>query len=197
MKAAFTHTLTLTALLLNLPLQAAEATPGLVTFGQFTKPTNGELVEINLNGDTIAMALQLAGQGQPDFADALAGLQAVRVSVIGLDDQNRENVINRMRAVRGELESGGWQRIVSVQDKKEDVGIYLKSKGREAIQGVVVTVTDGRKEAVFVNVAGELKMEKLMALGEKLNIGAIKKAAEAIMKQANGQPNDQAKAPKE
>lgn len=167
-------------------LHAENPPPGLVNFGKFTKATNGELVEINLSNDMVAMALQLAGNSQPDFAEALGGLHSIRVSVVGLDDQNREAVTTRIKTLRSELNAGGWQQIVSVQEKKEDVGIYLKTRGKEAIEGVVITVLDGRKEAVFVNIVGDIKMDKIGALGDKLNLGALKKAAEALMKQAKG-----------
>ena len=173
------------SLLLSNPLRAADSPPGMVNFGKFTKPTNGELVEVNLSGDMIAMALQAAGKGQPDLAEALSGLHSIRVNVVGLDDQNREEVTARMKTVRSELDAGGWQPIVKVQEKKDDVGIYIKTRGKDSIEGVVVTVLDGRKEAVFINIAGDIKMDKLAALGDKLNIGALKKAAEAFMKQAN------------
>ena len=179
-----TSVIAVASLLLTTPLRADNPPPGAVNFGKFTKPTNGELVEINLNSDTIAMAMQVAGKGQPDLAEVLGGLHSIRVNVVGLDDQNREEVAARMKAVRGELDAAGWQRIVSVQEKKEDVGIFLKSRGKEAIEGVVITVLDGRKEAVFINIAGDLKMDKLAALGEKFNLGALKKAAAALMKQS-------------
>ena len=174
------------SLLFTASLRAAESPAGLVNFGKFTKPTNGELVEINLSNDMISMALQLAGKGQPDFTEALSGLHSIRVNVVGLDDQNREEVTTRMKSVRDSLDAGGWQPIVKVQEKKDDVGIYLKTRGKDAIEGVVVTVLEGRKQAVFINVAGDIKMDKLAALGDKLNIGALKKAAEALMKQAQG-----------
>ena len=177
------------SLLFTASLRAADSPPGMVNFGKFTKPTNGELVEINLSGDTIAMALQVAGKGQPDLADALSGLHSIRVNVVGLDDQNREEVTARMKSVRDGLDAGGWQPIVKVQEKKEDVGIYLKTRGKDVVEGVVVTVLEGRKQAVFINVAGDIKMDKLAALGDKLNIGALKKAAEALMKQA-GAPKE-------
>lgn len=172
------------SLLFTASLRAADSPPGMVDFGKFTKPANGELVEVNLSGDMIAMALQVAGKGQPDLADALGGLHSIRVNVVGLDDQNREEVTIRMKTVRGELEAGGWQPIVKVQEKKDDVGIYIKTRGKDVVEGVVVTVLDGRKEAVFINIAGDIKMDKLAALGDKLNIGALKKAAETLMKQA-------------
>ena len=178
--------LAVASLLFTTSLRAADAPPGLVDFGKFTKPTNGELVEINLGSDMISMALQLAGQSQPDFTEALSGLHSIRVSVVGLDDQNRDEVTARMNKVRDGLDARGWQPIVKVQEKKDDVGIYLKTRGKDAIEGVVVTVLEGRKQAVFINVVGDIKMDKLAALGEKLNIGALKKAAEALMKQAQG-----------
>jgi hypothetical protein len=196
MKTTFAHAAVVASLLLSIPLRAEDPPPGLVNFGKFTKPTNGELVEINLSSDMIAMALQLVGKGQPDVGEALGGLHSIRVNVVGLDDQNREEVTARIKAVRGELDAKGWQPIVNVQEKKEDVGIYLKTRGKESVEGLVITVLDGRKEAVFINVVGDIKMEKLGALGDKLNLNAIKKAAEAVMKQATA-PKEQADAPKE
>jgi hypothetical protein len=180
-----TSVIAVVTLLLSVPVRAADSPAGVVNFGKFTKPTNGELVEINLNSDTIAMAMQIAGKGQPDLAEALGGLHSVRVNVVGLDDQNREEVTARMKSVRSELDAAGWQRLVSVEEKKESVGIFLKSRGKEAIEGVVVTVLDGRKEAVFINIAGDIKMDKLAGLADKLNIGALKKVAAELMKQAN------------
>jgi hypothetical protein len=172
------------SLLLTPPMPAADSPPGLVNFGRFSKPTNGGLVEINLNADTIAMALQIAGKSRPDVADVLRGLHSVRVHVVGLDAQNRDEVTARIKTLRSELDASGWQPIVSVQEKTEDVGIYLKARGREAVEGIVVTVLDGRKEAVFINVVGDLKIDKLATLGGTLNLDALRKVGEALKKQA-------------
>ena len=38
------------------------------------------------------------------------------------------------------------------------------------------------KEAVLINIVGEIKPEKIATLGEKLHIEPLKKAAEAIQK---------------
>jgi hypothetical protein len=44
----------------------------------------------------------------------------------------------------------------------------------DAVQGVVVTVTDGNKEAVFVNVVGNIQVDKLATIGERFGIDPLK-----------------------
>ena len=97
--------LAVASLLFTTSLRAADSPGGLVSFGKFTKPTNGELVEISLTSDMIAMAMQLAGNSQPDFTEALSGLHSVSINVVGLDDQNRDEVMARMNSVRGQLDA--------------------------------------------------------------------------------------------
>ena len=41
---------------------------------------------------------------------------------------------------------------------------------------------DGKKEAVLVNIVGDLKPEKLAMIGERFNIEPLKKAAGALEK---------------
>jgi len=132
----------------------------------------------------IAMAMQLAGKGQPDFAEALSELHSIRVNLVGLEDQNREQVTARMKSVRDELDAGGWQPIVKVQEKKEDVGIYVKTRGKRGVERLVITVLACRKEAVFINIAGDIRIKKLAALGDKLSLGALKKVGEVLMESA-------------
>ena len=64
---------------------------------------------------------------------------------------------------------------MTAQKKDEDVGVYIKTRGEEAVQGVVVTVIDGNKEAVLVNIVGDIKPEKLAIIGERFNIEPLKK----------------------
>jgi len=71
---------------------------------------------------------------------------------------------------------------VAVQKKGEDVGVFLKTRGEETIEGLVVTVLDGRKEAVLVNIVGDIKPEKIAVVGEKLNIDPLKKIGRELGK---------------
>ena len=150
--------------------------PGQVDFGTFSRSeSGGEFVEVNLQGGILSMAARLVPKEEREIAKLLGGLHQVRVNVIGLDDANREQVKQQVEKIKGTLAAQGWERIVTAQKKAEDVGIYLKTLGKEAIAGLTVIVTDGKKEAVFVNIVGDIKVEQLATLGERLNIEPLRK----------------------
>jgi hypothetical protein len=157
--------------------------PGQVDFGTFTAPASGgEFVEVNVTSSLISLATKFLEKEQPDVAQVLKGLQLVRVNVIGMTEANRADIELRVQAVRKELEAKGWERIVKVQEKSQDVGVYIKTQNKDTVQGVVVVVMDGKKEAVFVNVVGDIKPEQLSMLGEKLHIDPLKKIGDQIEK---------------
>ncbi len=105
----------------------------------------------------------------------------LRVNVVGVTDENREDVTKYIQSVRGKLDKGGWGRIVTVQDKNgADVGIFVKTRGEEAVEGIVVTVIDAKKNAVLINLVGNIKPEQIAAVGEALHIDPLKKVGEAL-----------------
>jgi hypothetical protein len=121
------------------------------------------------------MAARLIQKDEPDVAEMLRGLQLIRVNVIGLNEHNRAEIEKRVKNIRSQLDADGWEPVVTAQQPKEDVCIYVKTRGAEAVEGVVVTVLDGNKEAVLMNVVGNIKVEKLAVIGERLNIDPLKK----------------------
>ena len=156
--------------------------PGQVDFGTFTASGKGEFVEVNVTSSLISLATKFLEKDQPDVARVLKGLQLVHVNVIGLNDENRSDVETRVQTIRKDLETKGWERIVKVQEKDQDVGVYLKTQNKETVQGLVVVIVDGDKEAVFVNVVGDIKPEQLSMLGEKLHIDPLKKIGHDVQK---------------
>lgn len=163
--------------------RAADAPAGQVDFGKLLPPADGgQFVEVNVKGGLLALAARLTAKHEPEVADLLRGLTSVRVNVIGLDEGNRAALSERIQSLRRDLEEKGWERVVTVQEKGQDVGVYLKHRGEEAIEGVVVTVIDGGKEAVLVNVVGDIRPEKLALIGERLNLEPLRKAGEVVKK---------------
>ncbi|HEV2211133.1 MAG TPA: DUF4252 domain-containing protein [Verrucomicrobiae bacterium] len=148
---------------------------GQVDFGTFTPPSGGaQFVEVNLTSNLISLAAKLVEKQEPDVAQLLNGLQMVSVHVIGLTDENRDDIKDRMEKTRKELLTKGWDRIVAARQEGKDVGIYLKTQNKDTVQGLVVTVLDGNEHAVFINIVGDIKPEKLALLGERLHIDPLK-----------------------
>jgi Na+-translocating ferredoxin:NAD+ oxidoreductase RnfG subunit len=115
-------------------------------------------------------------------AQLLNRLQLVRVSVIGLNDENRADLEKRAQKVRKDLEGKGWERIVKVVKQEQDVGIYLKTQGKDTVQGLAVVVLDGKQQAIFVNIVGDIKPEQLALLGDRLHIEPLKKIGQMTEK---------------
>ncbi len=167
----------------GIPVHAENTPSGYVDFGKFSAPASGgEFVEVHVKSNLIAMAARLTEKNEPEVAEVLRGLQDVRVTVIGLDDDNRAEIQKRVKKIRSELDAQGWERVVSAQKKDEDVGVYLKMRGAEAVEGLVVTVIEANREAVLVNIVGDMKPEKIATIGERLNIEPLKKIGQAIEK---------------
>jgi hypothetical protein len=53
-------------------------------------------------------------------------------------------------------------------------------RGPEAVEGVVVTVLDGKKQAVLINIVGDIRPEKLGAIGERFNIDPLKQLGKGL-----------------
>src|SRR5215471_10162251 len=135
-----------------LPIAIARADtppPGQVDFGSFSAPSGAEFVEVNVTSSLISLATKFLEKDQPDVAQVLKGLQLVHVNVVGVNDGNRTELKTRVQGIRNELETKGWERIVKVQEKNQDVGVYLKTQNKDTVQGLVVVVIDGNKEAVL------------------------------------------------
>ncbi len=157
--------------------------PGQVDFGTFVPPGGGgEFVEVNLSSSLISMAAQFVEKQEPEVAQVLKGIQSVHVNVIGLTDANRGELAQRSEKIRKQLDGNGWERVVSVQQQAQNVGIYLKTLNKDTVQGLVVMVMDGDKQAVFVNIVGDIKPDKLALIGERLHIDPLKKLGHAAEK---------------
>lgn len=159
-----------------LPLQAADA--GLVDFGQFSPAPNHEFVEINLKPGLLKFASKIVARDEPETADLLNNVRHIRVNVVGLDKSNRESTVKRIEEIRAGLEKAGWERVVTVKGaadhQNDDVAIFMKSLGEDAIDGVVVTVIGQDGQAVLVNIAGHIRPEQISKIADRFNIEPLR-----------------------
>jgi len=185
MKKLAICTVGLTSMLLAGCLLAEEQRAGFVDFGKLPTSSGGEVVEINLGRTVFAISGKLFEKSDPDFAKLVRGLELLQVNVVGVADDNRAAIQEHVRKLRADLTGKGWERIVSVKEAKDDVAVFLKTRGEEAVEGLVVTVLDGNKEAVLINIVGNIKPEQIAMLGEKMNVDPLKKFHGAAKKSEN------------
>ncbi len=172
---------------------------GQVDFGKFTPPGDGgQFVEIQVNSNLLSLAAQVVEKQQPDAAKLLRSVQLVHVNVIGLTDGNRAELEKRVRQIRHDLDAQGWDHNVAVQDKDgQDVGVYTKTRGGEALAGLAITVIDAKDQVVLINIVGDIRPEQVAALGEKLNIEPLKDVGAALKEAAPKDAAPKEEAPKE
>ncbi len=175
---SFFRTLTavaLSGLLATAAFAAPSSAPGHVDFGEYTAGSGDTFVEVDVDGALLKLAALFADREDPEIGKLVANLQRVRVNVFDLTDDNRGAAIERVQALRAKLPSQGWKRIVTVQEREgEDVGVYLKQGEDNAVQGIVVTVLSGSKEAVLVNIVGNVTLEQIATVGQRLDIQPLR-----------------------
>lgn len=168
---------------LALSANAAEETnlpAGQFDFGSFSPPDKGQFVEVRVNSNLINMAARLVEREEPEAAKVLAGLKSIRINVIGLDKDNSAELKERMQSIRERLSEQGWERLVTVKEKGQDVGIFAKLRGEDAVEGIAITVIDQKKEAVFINVVGDIRPEQLADVADHLNLQPLHQISMAM-----------------
>lgn len=150
------------------------ADPGAYDFGAFDAPSGGrQFVEVDVPRNLIALASHFVGSDEPEIAALLAGLQRIRVHVIGVEESNRAELSARITKSRDDLVQLGWQRVVSVREDKQSVDVFLKAATGEDIDGIVVTVLNDDEQAVFVNIVGNIKPEQIITIGQRFGIDPL------------------------
>lgn len=96
-------------------------------------------------------------EDDPETAALLSGLDGVRVRVYEIDGDGAR-VARRLERMSGDLQSDGWEPVALVRERGEQVHMLVKSQP-DAIQGMVVMVTDSVDEVVMVNLMGHLQPE--------------------------------------
>ncbi len=164
------------AVVLTTQALAAETEPGYVDIGQLVPAAKGEFVEVNLSPGLLKFAAKIAAKQEPEAAALIANLRRVRVNVVSLDDSNRASTVEQFEGIRRKLEAQGWTQMVTVRERDggDNVTVHAKQKGDDVIEGIVVTVIDGKGEAVFVNVVGTISADQISTIAEQFDIEPLR-----------------------
>src|SRR6185503_15303331 len=101
----------ITAASLITSVRAANLEPGSVDLGKISPTAGAQFVEVNINSNLIMMVTNFAKKAEPEVAEILKGLKSIRVNVLGLNDENRDDIQARIASVRTQLDKNGWDRI--------------------------------------------------------------------------------------
>lgn len=164
------------AAMLSVQSLAADAEPGFVDIGKLMPSAKGEFVEVNLSPGLLKFAAKIASKQEPEAAELIANLRRIRVNVVSLDDSNRASTLEQFEGIRRKLESQGWTQMVTVRERDggDNVTVHAKQRNEDVIEGLVVTVIDGKGEAVFVNIVGNISADQLATLAEQFNIEPLR-----------------------
>ena len=141
---------------------AMKGLPGYVDFGALTSLYGEPSVEIAVGQSLLAMVSAFAASEDPEAAQLFKRLQGVRIQVFETA-KLPEGALDQVKAVASNLSSSGWEPVVKVSSKEEQVRIFMKING-DRVEGITVMAVD-EEEAAFINVIGNLnpaELEKVM-----------------------------------
>ncbi len=159
-------------LLIALPVMAQtddfRDEPGFVDFGTLNDRYGTPKVEINLGHQLLGFVSALSKNEDPETAEVLSKLKAVRVYVYELDD-DATTAVSHIEDIASDLRRDNWQSVVVARDDGELVNVFVKMTG-DVIDGLSVMAAGDDDEAVFINVIGELDPEQLSRVTDKFDI---------------------------
>jgi len=147
--------------------------PGFVDFRSMDISAGKEpKVEVNLKGSLLGLAARIASDEEPDLASTLSSLDGIRVEVYDAENRKPESYITQLAATAKGLEKKGWETIVRVNDKGDQVYIAVKTDqpNGSKVVGLVVLAAEEDDEIVLVNIMGNINMDEIWRVGREFNI---------------------------
>jgi hypothetical protein len=164
------------SLLLSWQALAADisAEKGYIDFGNLTSVYGEPKVEINLGKAMLGFVGGAAEAEDPEAASLIKNLKSVRVLIYDIV-HDADEALKTVDRVTRDIQKDGWETVVSVNEENEKVRIYAKMSG-DLIDGLVVMAVDekrkgnGKSEAVFINIIGQLDPEQVGRVTKRLDI---------------------------
>ncbi|MFC3093841.1 DUF4252 domain-containing protein [Alteromonas sediminis] len=144
---------------------------GYVEFTSLEADYGEPKVMINLNKTMLTFVSKL-NASDPETSELISKLKAVRVNVYDIEG-SVQPAMDLITKVSNDIAGKNWMPIVSVNEEKERVRIFTKVTD-DVMDGLVVMVVDdsagAEREAVFINIVGEIDPEQLNKVTGSLNI---------------------------
>lgn len=144
--------------------------PGFVDFRSLDISGGKEpKVEVNLKGSLLGLAARIASDEEPELSSTLMSLEGIRVEVYDAEDRSPDTYIQKLAETSKALGKKGWETIVRVNDKGDQVYIAVKPDGNKIV-GLVVLAAEEDDEIVLVNIVGNIDMNEIWRVGREFDI---------------------------
>lgn len=137
-------------------------------------PRDRLAVEVNLEGPLLRLVAAATREEDPEFAELVSGLQAIRVRIAHLEASDAEGARNKLRGAADLLERRAWQPVVRITDEGDDVYIYLAERDGE-IAGLTVLFLDAPEQAGYVEIIGRIDPQQLGKIGSHFDLPQLEK----------------------
>lgn len=125
---------------------------------------------VNVKGALLDLVAEASRYEDPELADLLRKLRSVQVRGYDLRWDAFDDVQQRTRAMARQLEADGWDTVVRVRDRDEHVNIHVRVEDGNIAGMIVMVVSPGDDETIFVNIVGEINPEQIGRIGRKFDI---------------------------
>ncbi len=152
--------------------------PGYVEGSQFVDliDEDGDLVEISLDRRLLKLFSGRAMKRlDSDIGAILSDLVAMN-AVIGEVSENHEEAKAELDSIRKNVERKGWDRFVRVRENGEEYAAYIhvNEDDEEIVDGLlVIGFHNSGNELLFVNIVGNIDMERIAMLGERFKVPGL------------------------
>jgi len=145
---------------------------GYVDFANLESVYGEPKVMVNLNKTMLGFISKI-NLSDPEASELISKLKAVRVQIYNMTD-NDQPALDLIATVSEDIKTKDWLPIVSINEKDEKVRIFTKITD-DIMDGLVVMVINNsdakeEREAVFINIVGEIDPAQINKVTKSLNI---------------------------
>ena len=128
-------------------------------------------VEINLHGAMLNLISAFAGDDDPEFAQLVGALDAIRVRSGEFAPADSAAVRGRLGAALDWLDGNGWLAMVRVREPGEEIHIYSREQDGDLVGFTILAIEE--EEATAINLIGRIDPSQLVRLVEGLDIDVL------------------------
>lgn len=109
---------------------------------------------LSIGPTLIRVAIWALDEDEPETAALLRDLDGVRIRIYEIDG-DPARVAARIQRMSAHLRKDRWEPVMLIQDEGEQTHMLIRQRGNR-ILGLTLITTDGKSEAVVINVMGNI-----------------------------------------